>query len=106
MPVSVPGHAVHGRSEHLAPAGGDVALVQTRKKFPAAENVEERAKRTTVDGQQAPMLRGVAGFHDQVNNLYWQIFGSAFLISLLGTSTQLSQPQNGSGNNPYPTATR
>ncbi len=37
---------------------------------------------------------GRAGFHDQVDNHYRRIFGSALLISMLGATTQLSQPQN------------
>lgn len=37
---------------------------------------------------------GRAGFHDQVDNHYLRVFGSAFLISLLGAGAQLAQPQN------------
>ncbi len=37
---------------------------------------------------------GQAGFHDQVDNHYVRIFGSAVLMSLLGVGAQLSQPQN------------
>lgn len=59
-----------------------------------------------LGGMSGTDAAGLAGFHDQVNNHYWRIFGSAFLISLLGTGAQLSQPQNGSGNSTYPTATQ
>ncbi|MHB1587412.1 MAG: TraB/TrbI/VirB10 family type IV secretion system protein [Acidiferrobacteraceae bacterium] len=38
---------------------------------------------------------GRAGFQDQVDNHYGRIFGSAFLMSLLGAGAQLAQPQNG-----------
>jgi type IV secretion system protein VirB10 len=37
---------------------------------------------------------GQAGLHDQVDNHYMKIFGSAVLMSLLGVGSQLSQPQN------------
>ena len=37
---------------------------------------------------------GQAGFHDQVDNHYMRIFGSAVLMSMLGVGAQLSQPQN------------
>jgi type IV secretion system protein VirB10 len=36
---------------------------------------------------------GYAGFHDQVNNHFWQIFGNAVMLSLFGAGVQLSQPQ-------------
>ncbi len=36
---------------------------------------------------------GYAGFHDQVNNHFWQTFGNALLLSLFGAGTQLAQPQ-------------
>ncbi len=38
---------------------------------------------------------GRAGFRDQVDNHYGRIFGSAFLVSMLGAGAQLAQPQNG-----------
>ena len=36
---------------------------------------------------------GYAGFHDQVNNHFWQVFGNAIMLSLFGAGTQLAQPQ-------------
>jgi type IV secretion system protein VirB10 len=38
---------------------------------------------------------GQAGLHDQTDNHYGRIFGSAILMSLLGVGAQLSQPQTG-----------
>ena len=38
---------------------------------------------------------GQAGLHDQTDNHYARIFGSAILMSLLGVGAQLSQPQTG-----------
>lgn len=37
---------------------------------------------------------GRAGFRDLVDNHYLRVFGSAFLISVLGAGAQLAQPQN------------
>ena len=42
-----------------------------------------------ADGQ------GESGLHDQVDNHYTRIFGSAILMSMLGVGAQLSQPQTG-----------
>ena len=36
---------------------------------------------------------GYAGFSDKVNNHYWRIFGNATLLSIIGASAQLSQPE-------------
>lgn len=36
---------------------------------------------------------GYAGFHDQVNNHYFRIFGDALLLSVFSAGVQLSQPQ-------------
>jgi type IV secretion system protein VirB10 len=40
---------------------------------------------------------GYAGFSDQVNNRYGRIFGSAILMSLIGTGVHLAQPQDVDG---------
>jgi type IV secretory pathway VirB10-like protein len=42
---------------------------------------------------------GYAGFHDQVNNHLWQIFGNALLLSAFSAGVQLSQPQATNGQN-------
>jgi len=36
---------------------------------------------------------GYSGFHDQVNNHFWKIFGDTLMLSLLSAGAQLSQPQ-------------
>jgi type IV secretory pathway VirB10-like protein len=36
---------------------------------------------------------GYAGFHDQVNNHYTRIFGSAVMLSLIGAGAQVGSPQ-------------
>jgi type IV secretion system protein VirB10 len=38
---------------------------------------------------------GRAGFHDQVNNHYWRVFGTSVLMGLVSAVTQLSQPASG-----------
>ncbi|MDA8250478.1 MAG: hypothetical protein M0Z28_15075 [Rhodospirillales bacterium] len=43
---------------------------------------------------------GYAGFHDQVNNHYFRIFGDAILMSLFSAGIQLSQP-SAANNNVY-----
>ena len=45
-------HAVHGRAQRLAPAGGDVLLVQAGQRFAAAEDIEEGADHAGVGSQQ------------------------------------------------------
>jgi type IV secretion system protein VirB10 len=49
-----------------------------------------------LQGMPGTDALGRAGFQDQVDNHYGRIFGSAFLVSLLGAGAQLAQPQNGS----------
>lgn len=48
-----------------------------------------------LQGMPGTDALGRAGFQDQVDNHYGRIFGSAFLVSLLGAGAQLAQPQNG-----------
>ncbi len=48
----------------------------------------------SLHGMQGGNALGEAGFHDLVNNHYWRLFGSATLLSLLGASAQVAQPQN------------
>lgn len=39
---------------------------------------------------------GYAGFHDQVDNHYLRVFGSAILLSLIGAAAEVGQPQTSS----------
>jgi len=41
---------------------------------------------------------GKSGFNDKVNNHYFRTFGSAILVSLIGSGMQLSQPRNKNNN--------
>jgi type IV secretion system protein VirB10 len=57
--------------------------------FPNGSTIDLRGMSGT-DGE------GQAGFNDLVDNHFLRIFGSAFLLSILGVGAQLSQPQNSS----------
>lgn len=57
--------------------------------FPNGSTIDLRGMSGT-DGE------GQAGFNDQVDNHFLRIFGSAFMLSMLGVGAQLSQPQNSS----------
>ena len=50
----------------------------------------------SLKGMEGTDEQGQAGFHDQVDNHYLRIFGSAVLMSILGAGAELSQPQNSS----------
>lgn len=51
-------------------------------------------------------MGGEGGLHDEVDNHYVKIFGSAILMSLISAGVQLSQPNNGNnGNGSYQTPT-
>ena len=46
-----------------------------------------------IDSMPGASPSGYAGFHDQVNNHYFRIFGDALLMSVFSAGIQLSQPQ-------------
>jgi type IV secretory pathway VirB10-like protein len=83
-----------------------VAYGQSRVMVAWTRLILPNGQTLALGGMSGADAAGLAGFHDQVNNHYWRIFGSAFLISLLGTGAQLSQPQNDSNSNTTPTATQ
>ena len=66
-----------------------VLVAWNRLIFPNGETLE-------LGGMEGTDRIGEAGFADQVNNHTVRIFGSAILMSLLGVSAELSQPQNSS----------
>lgn len=53
----------------------------------------------TLDFMPGTDQSGYAGFHDQVNNHLWKIFGNALLLSAFSSGIQLSQPQATNGQN-------
>jgi len=74
-------------SSEIAYGQSRVLVAWNRLIFPNGATIDLRGMEGT-DGQ------GQAGFHDQVDNHYFRVFGSAVLMSLLGVGAQLSQPQN------------
>jgi type IV secretion system protein VirB10 len=66
-----------------------VLVAWSRVIYPSGEMVDLRGM-SGVDGL------GEAGFSQITDNHYMKIFGSAFLISLLGAGAQLAQPQQSS----------
>ena len=66
-----------------------VLVAWSRVIYPNGETVDLRGM-SGVDGL------GEAGFSQITDNHYMKIFGSAFLISLLGAAAQLAQPQQSS----------
>ena len=74
-------------SSQIAYGQSRVLVAWSRLIFPNGATIDLRGMEGT-DG------KGQAGFHDQVDNHYFRVFGSAILMSLLGVGAQLSQPQN------------
>ncbi len=66
-----------------------VLVAWSRVIYPNGETVDLQGM-SGVDGL------GEAGLSQITDNHYWKIFGSAFLISLLGAGAQLAQPQQSS----------
>ncbi|MCR2831432.1 TrbI/VirB10 family protein [Acidithiobacillus ferrooxidans] len=66
-----------------------VLVAWSRVIYPNGETVDLR-------GMSGTNGLGEAGFSQITDNHYWKIFGSAFLISLLGAAAQLAQPQQSS----------
>ncbi len=74
-------------SSEVAYGQSRVLVAWSRLIFPNGATIDLRGMEGT-DG------KGRAGFHDQVDNHYFRVFGSAILMSLLGVGAQISQPQN------------
>jgi type IV secretion system protein VirB10 len=85
-------------SSQIAYGQSRVLVAWSRLIFPNGATIDLRGMEGT-DG------KGQAGFHDQVDNHYFRVFGSAILMSLLGVGAQLSQPQNSGALN-TPTASQ
>ena len=66
-----------------------VLVAWSRVIYPNGETVD-------LQGMSGTDGLGEAGFSQITDNHYWKIFGSAFLISLLGAGAQLAQPQQSS----------
>ncbi len=68
-----------------------VLIVWTRVIFPNDQFID-------LEGMPGADLSGFAGLHDQVDNHYFRIYGSALLMSLFSAGMQLSQPNNTTSN--------
>jgi type IV secretion system protein VirB10 len=74
-------------SSQIAYGQSRVLVAWSRLIYPNGATIDLR-------GMEGADGKGQAGFHDQVDNHYFKVFGSAILMSLLGVGAQLSQPQN------------
>jgi type IV secretion system protein VirB10 len=72
----------------------DVAYGQSRVLVAWNRLIFPNGAMIDLKGMSGTDGEGQAGFHDQVDNHYMRVFGSAVLMSLLGVGAQLSQPQN------------
>ena len=72
----------------------DVAYGQSRVLVAWNRLIFPNGAMMDLKGMSGTDGEGQAGFHDQVDNHYMRIFGSAVLMSMLGVGAQLSQPQN------------
>ena len=68
-----------------------VLIVWTRVIFPNDQYID-------LEGMPGADLSGFAGLHDQVDNHYIRIYGSALLMSLFSAGMQLSQPTSNTSN--------
>ncbi len=68
-----------------------VLIVWTRVILPNDQYID-------LEGMPGADLSGFAGLHDQVDNHYFRIYGSALLMSLFSAGMQLSQPNNNTSN--------
>jgi type IV secretory pathway VirB10-like protein len=69
-----------------------VLVVWQRIIFPNGQSLN-------LQGMPGVDLSGYAGFHDQINNHHFKIFGSVVLMSVLGAGAQLAQPPQ--STNPF-----
>jgi type IV secretion system protein VirB10 len=72
----------------------EVAYGQSRVLVAWSRLIYPNGATMDLRGMEGTDGKGQAGFHDQVDNHYFRVFGSAILMSLLGVGAQLSQPQN------------
>ena len=83
---------------HVTYGQNRVLVVWRRIVFPDASTIN-------LDTMPGTDEAGYAGFHDQVDNHYWRIFGQALLVSAFTAGIELSQPQQ-SNINAYPSTSQ
>ena len=74
---------------HVSYGQNRILVAVRRLIFPNGNSID-------LQGMQAGDSSGYSGFHDQVDNHYFKIFGSAVVLGLISASFQLSQPQQSS----------
>ncbi len=77
----------------------DVAYSQKRVLVAWQRIIFPDGKALDIGSMPGADADGYSGFHDQVNNHYWRIFGSAFLISGVTAGVALSQDADDDSNN-------
>lgn len=70
-----------------------VAFGQSRVLIAVKRIIFPNGKSLDIEGMPGVDISGYSGFHDQVNNHYFKIFGSAAALGLISAAFQLSQPQ-------------
>jgi len=81
---------------HVAIGQERVQVAWTRLNYPDSSTLD-------LGNMPGADQAGYGGFHDQVNNHFWKIFGDTLMLSLLSAGAQLSQPQTTSATG-VPTA--
>lgn len=82
------GTKITGRYDSQVAFGQErVLVVWDRLIFPDASSIQ-------IAGMPGSDQAGYGGFHDQVDNHYFKLFGSAILMSFISAGMQLSQPDN------------
>jgi len=81
---------------HIAIGQERVQVAWTRLNYPDSSTLD-------LGNMPGADQAGYSGFHDQVNNHFWKIFGDTLMLSLLSAGAQLSQPQTTSATG-VPTA--
>jgi type IV secretory pathway VirB10-like protein len=71
----------------IAYAQNRLQVIWTRIIYPDASSIN-------LDGMMGQDIQGMAGFHDQVDNHYKRVIGSALLTSAFAAGIELSQRQN------------
>ncbi|MEG1055541.1 MAG: TrbI/VirB10 family protein [Janthinobacterium sp.] len=78
----------------------DVAYGQSRILIGWQRIIFPDGKAMDIGSMPGADSAGYAGFKDQVNNHYFRLFGSAFLMSAVTAGVALSQPEQGPNNRP------
>ena len=75
----------------------DVSFGQSRVLVVWTDIIFPNGSTLQIGGMAGTDSAGYGGFKDKVDNHYLRTFGSAILVALIGTGTDLLQPQDRSG---------